>query len=85
MNVFERARWGDLYNFLADGDPPLIFMLLGINTLFFLLFIYRRLKSKNKLHPTTAYFVQFVLIAANLAVLMQKEWMPYVKAIRMAI
>lgn len=64
-DLYYNARWQDLYQFLADGNPPLVLRLMAINTLFFVVFVVRRARAKHSLRSHTAYFVQALLIGAN--------------------
>jgi hypothetical protein len=70
---FTHARWSDLYNFFAAGDPPLAQRLLMINTVFLVLFIIRQSRAKYPMRPTTAYAVQAILITANAAIMFHKD------------
>ncbi len=67
---FKNARWQDIYSFLAAGSPPLMVKLLIINTIFLILFAYKKASSGQK-NYNTSYAVQALLIAANCFVMFQ--------------
>jgi hypothetical protein len=67
------ARWNELYAFFAAGNPPLVLVLLALNTAFLVYFIIRRIRSKHPTRPTTAYMLQGLLIASNFIVMFQKD------------
>jgi hypothetical protein len=85
MSMFERARWGELHRFFTDGNPPLILLLLALNTIFLMIYVYRKVKAKHKMHPNTVYAVQIILIGCNFAVAFNKAWLPYFSNVRMPI
>jgi hypothetical protein len=63
--LFAQARWQDLYDFLAAGQPPIAMRLLVINTIFLMLFVYRRANGRPRMNEKTTYAVQSILILAN--------------------
>jgi hypothetical protein len=73
LDLIYRARWDQLFSYFAGGYPPLILKLLVINTIFIVLFIIRRTTAKHKLRPNTAYAIQGVLIAANVATIFAND------------
>ena len=73
QNLLFQARWDELYNFFADGYPPLIVKLLVINTIFLMFYVFRRATAKHRLRPTTAYAVQGLLIATNALAMFQND------------
>jgi hypothetical protein len=73
IELFHRARWDQAYDFLAAGDPPMMFRLLAINTIFVVLYIIRRAKSPHKLRESTIIQVQALLVIANLLILFQRD------------
>jgi hypothetical protein len=81
-DLVSRARWSDLYSFFADGYPPLIMQILALNTIFLVLFVYRRIRAKNKMRGSTVYFLQGALIAINMVVIFQKEAVSIVNTIQ---
>jgi hypothetical protein len=64
-NLFYAARWGELYQFFAAGEPPLALRLLLINTVFFVFFAVRRARSKKRMGSRAANVIQGALIAGN--------------------
>jgi hypothetical protein len=70
-SLFSNARWGELQTFFAAGNPPLILVLLAMNTFFIVFWRIKRSNAKYRLRPFTALFVQFSLIAANFCVMFQ--------------
>jgi hypothetical protein len=72
LDLFYQARWGELFAFFAEGQPPLAVQLLVVNTIFFVVFIMRRARGARTLRAQTAMAVQGVLIFANVVVLFQE-------------
>lgn len=73
FELFQRTRWDQAYNFLASGDPPMIFRLLAINTLFLVFYAIRRAKVKHRMRDSTVMQVQALLVLANVLILMQSD------------
>jgi hypothetical protein len=72
---FQNARWQDIYAFFVAGDPPLVVTLLIINTIFFVLFIFRKARSGNRSYRTSN-ILQAILIVANGFVMFQSHLLP---------
>ena len=75
LENFKNARWQDVYTFFVAGDPPLIVVLLIINTIFLVLFVYKNARDKGRSH-TTSYKVQALLIIANGLIMFQPQLLP---------
>jgi hypothetical protein len=75
IELFQRARWDQAFDYLAAGDPPMIFRLLAINTIFVIFYIIRKAKTEHKLRQSTVVQVQGLLVAANLLILFQRDIM----------
>ena len=73
MSWFQQSDWDEVYAFLAQGSPPLAIQILIINTIFFMLWIVRRMRGVPALRRETSIAVQAILIIANLAILFQKD------------
>ena len=73
FKLFENAPWHQVYDFLADGNPPLVVRILVLNTMFFILFAYRRARGIPAMREATAIKVQGFLIAANALILFEPE------------
>jgi hypothetical protein len=84
-SLIARTRWGDIATFFESGNPPLILKILAVNTIFLLIFVYRRAKAKHRMRPSTAYFIQAVLIAVNMFVLFQKDIVSAINAMTHAV
>jgi hypothetical protein len=82
---FYNARWQDLYQFFAAGEPPLMLKLLAINTLFFVIYIMRRAKGRQSMRANTAYMVQGVLIAVNICLMFAPNILHVDKLARFAV
>lgn len=78
LDMLWNARWDELYLFLIRGNPPIIAILLGVNTLFFMAYIIRRSKQKHSMRPSTVYFVQSAVVAANMFVLFREDAVRYI-------
>jgi hypothetical protein len=77
LDMFYQARWGELYAFLAEGNPPLIVQLMVVNTIFFVVFIMRRRRGARSMRAQTASTIQGLLIFANTIVLFQDYFWQY--------
>lgn len=75
FELFQRARWDQAFDYLASGDPPMIFKLLAINTIFVVFYIIRKAKTSDRLRQSTVIQVQGLLILANLMILFQRDIM----------
>jgi hypothetical protein len=72
-SVVQNARWGELQAFFAAGNPPLILVLLAMNTVFIVILKLRQTKSQYRMRTSTALLVQCALIAVNGFVMFHKE------------
>jgi hypothetical protein len=72
-DFIRNARWNEFYVFLTNGDPPLILILLLLNTVFFVIYVMRKTMRNTRLRSATVYFLQSFMVAANAAVIFQKE------------
>jgi hypothetical protein len=70
---FKNARWGDLYIFFAEGNPPLGLQLLVLNTVFLGFIVFRRATSKYHMRKSTAYAIQAMLLVTNFMFMFQKQ------------
>jgi hypothetical protein len=73
MDRFWQANWGELHAFFTQGSPPLAMQILILNTMFFILWILRRMRGARALRRETSILVQSILIFANIAILFQKD------------
>lgn len=73
LELFHRARWDQAYDFLSSGDPPMVFRLLAINTLFVILYAIRRAKALGRMRSSTVLQVQGLLVLANALILFQSD------------
>ena len=71
LDLFFRAPWGELYGFFGRGEPTLALQLLALNTVFFVLFIFRRMRGAHAMRMETATTVQSLLIFANALIMFQ--------------
>ena len=71
LDLFRDARWDELYAFFNKGSPPLMAQLMALNTIFFMLFIVRRMRGKKTLRSETASLVQSLLLVANMLAIFQ--------------
>ncbi|HMT13964.1 MAG TPA: hypothetical protein PKE19_04365 [Aestuariivirga sp.] len=77
------ARWAELSAFFSAGNPPIITQILVLNTLVFLVHLIRKARGANKLQSHTAYYVQGVLILANLYIIFERNLsMPSLPSVR---
>ena len=75
VDLFLHAPWNELYAFFTKGQPPLVFQVLLLNTVFFALFMARRLRGARTMRHETAITVQSLLILAN-ALIMFRDDLP---------
>ena len=73
IDLFLNAPWNELYGFFARGEPPLVFQLLLLNTVIFVLFMFRRLRGARAMRHETAVTVQSLLILANALIMFREE------------
>jgi hypothetical protein len=73
LDRIANAPWWQITSFLSRGTPPLITQILGINTIFFILFMIRRMRNERALHREAAIQVQVLLIMSNVLVLFQEQ------------
>jgi hypothetical protein len=73
MDLFWQADWEELYTFFAQGSPPLVIQILIINTIFFMLWIVRRMRGAPALRRGTSITIQVLLIFANAAIMFRNS------------
>jgi hypothetical protein len=73
FDIFLEANWDELYAFFSKGNPPLLVVLLAINTAVFIFFVVRRMRGKSSMRPETASTVQTMLLAANMFAIFYEE------------
>lgn len=73
MELLQRIRWDQAYDFLAAGDPPMIFRLLALNTVFIILFVVRRSRGAMPMEQSGMLVTQGLLVAANLLVMFHND------------
>lgn len=73
FDIFWEAHWDELWAFFSRGNPPLLVVLLAINTAFFILFLIRRMRGKKGMRPEVASTVQSLLLAANMFAIFYDE------------
>jgi hypothetical protein len=73
MNLFWQANWEELYDFFAQGSPPLAIQILILNTIFFMLWIVRRMRGAPALRRNTSIIVEAILIIANALILFRRD------------
>jgi hypothetical protein len=82
LDLFFNAPWDDFYLFLTMGSPSLLLILLGLNTVFVLMFATRKAWHSPRLRPATLYWAQAFMVAANGFVIFQKDIIHYVMMAR---
>jgi hypothetical protein len=81
-SLISNTRWDDLHSFFTAGNPPLILVLLAMNTFFIVFWHIKRANAKYRLRPMTSLFVQFSLIIVNFFVMFQKEFFDAAMALK---
>jgi hypothetical protein len=78
INLFWNARWDEFYQLLTTGSPPLLVVLLGVNTVFLIFYVTRKARQSARLRPSTLYWVQTLMVAANAFVILRSDIIHYV-------
>ncbi len=81
FELAQRARWQDILDLLNNGHPPLYIQLLIVNAAFLAYAIVKGLTAgaDTKKPPKRSLLrTEYVMIAANAAVLYEFQWLPYV-------
>lgn len=73
LELLNRTRWDQAYDFLAAGDPPMMLRILGINTLFLIFYMIRRSQGSFPMKQFTVIQVQALLLLANALILFQRD------------
>lgn len=73
METVQSAHWGDAFRFLAEGGYPVGLQLLMLNTVVLAIWMLRRARGAYALRRETMIVVQYALIVANIAILMQRD------------
>jgi uncharacterized protein (DUF983 family) len=73
LELLNRTRWDQAYDFLAAGDPPMMLRILGVNTLFFIFYMIRRTQINFPMKQHTVIQVQAFLLLANALILFQHD------------
>lgn len=76
MDLLQATDWQQAYRLLTRGNVPLILQLLILNTIFLIAYVAHKATSRYKMRQGSVMAVQGVLIAANLAVVMQDVVLP---------
>lgn len=76
IELFQQARWQDLYNFFTAGEPPMVLRILALNTIFLIIFIIRKARTTNSKHSSNPQIVQALLLFSNCAVMFQPQYYP---------
>jgi hypothetical protein len=82
IDHFKNARWGDLYAFFAQGNPPLVLQLLILNTIFLGFIVYRRATGKFRMRKSSVFAIQMMLVATNVIFMFQKDAFNAAKAFK---
>lgn len=80
QDLSERLHLSEIQYMLMDGHPPLAFKLIGINSIFIILFLVRRMRKQglNKQFMTPLHWT---LVFANLILLCQNNLAPYLSGL----
>jgi hypothetical protein len=73
LDLIHRTNWDNLYFYFAKGNPPIIFQLLALNTIFFMVFAIRRMRGAPNLRASTASNIQSMLLAANIVIVLRES------------
>lgn len=76
-DFLQTLRLNDVQTFLWTGHPPIIIQLIAFNTILMVILILRRARTVPNSRRHITYVLQWIIIATNLAVFCQEQWMPY--------
>jgi hypothetical protein len=76
IELFQQARWQELSDFFAAGEPPMVFRILAINTILLIVFAIRKARTKTTKQSSNAIVVQALLIIINCIVMFQPQYFP---------
>ena len=81
FDIFWEAHWDELWAFFSNGNPPLLVILLALNTVFFIVFMLRRIRGAHSMRPEMASTIQSVLLAANMFAIFHDEIFRSIRAL----
>jgi hypothetical protein len=81
LDYLYRAGWDQAHAYLASGNPPIYVRLMAINALFLGIYAVRRAVGSPPMTLGMGFFVQLVIVGANLLVLYQQEVTDYLLAL----
>ncbi len=73
LELIERTHWDQAYDFLSAGDPPMVFRIMALNTVFLILYVVRRAGAARPMDQSGVVIVQSLLVGANLLVMFQHD------------
>jgi len=79
LDYFMAVDWDLAYRMLSEGSVPLVLQLLILNTIFLIAYVIRNATARYHLKRSTVLIIQGLLIGANLAVLLQGDYLPYLR------
>lgn len=83
--LITHAPWHEFYGFFLKGNPPLIVLLMAMNTVFFILFVIRRIRGKQTFRASTAYIIQGLVVLSNFFVIYHSQIFQFAKSTRSMI
>ena len=72
--IFDSPSWYSAQEFLLSGEPPIITQILILNTLCLIFWIVRRMRGAPAMRYKAANAVQYLLILANCALLLNGDY-----------
>jgi hypothetical protein len=78
--LIANAPWHEFYGFFLKGNPPLIVLLLAMNTVFFILFVIRRIRGRQTFRASTAYIIQGMVVLSNFLVIYHTQIFQFAKS-----
>ena len=73
LEIAQSAYWAEAFRFLATGGFPMGLQLLLLNTIVLAILMLRRARGAYALRRETMIVVQYALIMANIAIVLQKD------------
>ena len=72
-----RIQWSEVNAYLTAGFPSLAIQLLAVNATFLVLILIRRLRQKTVVRVRRTYFLQELMLLANLIIVSESQIIPY--------
>ncbi len=72
-----QIQWIEVSTFLTSGQPSLLVQLAGINAIFLIIIIIKRLRSDPKAKKRSNFYLQEALLLFNIFILSEDYFRPF--------